>query len=104
MVKAGMRVALPLHPLELDFLARLYYTYVLYILHGKVVWARAHGRERKGRGGIGVRWSILPTFSFLTSSQRGSTIAARGRRGNGGGGGGGGGPNQTGGREREMKY
>ncbi len=103
MVKAGKRVAIPLHPLELDFLARLNYTYVLYILHGKVVWARAHGREREGRGAIGVRWSILPTFSFLTPPQRGSTIAARGRRGNGGGGGRRG-PNQTGGGEREMKY
>ncbi len=68
MVKAGMRVALPLHPLELDFLARLY------VLHIRTVHTTRQGglgqgtREGKGGPGSDRRQVVDFTHIFLLDS------------------------------------
>ncbi len=68
MVKAGMRVALPLHPLELDFLARLYYTYVLYILRTRQGGLGQGTREGKEGPGRDRRQVVDFTHIFLLDS------------------------------------
>ncbi len=68
MVKAGMRVALPLHPLELDFLARLYE------LHIRTVHTTRQGglgqgtRKVKGGPGRDRRQVVDFTHLFLLDS------------------------------------